>query len=44
MYPPQMLPSVETYVRFIALGEIDRISEVKENGRDLCQFTLSAFF
>jgi hypothetical protein len=39
-----MLSSAERYVTFIALGEIERISKVKENGRDLPQFTLSAFF
>jgi hypothetical protein len=43
IYPPQMTSSAECYVRFNALGEIERISEVKENGRDLFQFTLSAF-
>jgi hypothetical protein len=39
-----MLTSAERYVRFIALGENERISKVKENGRDLFQFTLPAFF
>jgi len=39
-----MLTSAERYVRFIALGENDRISEVKENGRGLFRFTISASF
>ena len=39
-----MLSSAESYVRFIELGEIERISEVKGSDRGLFQFTVAAFF
>jgi uncharacterized protein YfeS len=42
IYQPQMLSSAESYVRYIALGEIKIMSEVKGKCRDLFQFALSS--